>query len=527
MHNLAKIPFHPLLFALFPTIALYAYNIHEVSSSVIWRPLLISLAGAILSLVVLRLLIRDWLKAALITSFVLLLFFTYGRVYDYLKTTPLATMNVVRHRYLIAIFTGLLFLAVWLMLKRIRNLKPATSVFNIMAIVLLLLPAFQISTYTIETSSGAQEASKWMPSTILTVSDQQADKPDVYYIILDTYTRSDVLLNDLGYDNSDFINQLEKVGFYVADCSRSNYNTTRYSLVSSLNMSFLPELYAKGAEQGISKEDIWLYIKPSLVRRNFESLGYKIVTFDTGYIWTTVDDADLYLQRGENAYGMQFISPFEQMLMDSTMLSIYNDFQLKSNRDKYFGAANPNAYYIGQQEFIFDQLPKIPEISYPTFTFAHINLPHRPYVFSPKGYLIDPAVMPGNTPEEVQFPLGYLYATEYIDAKILAIIEEILSESKTPPIIILQGDHGTPPMSILKENPNAPQPDWYDSPILNAYYLPGVKSDKLYPTISPVNSFRVVFNEYFGGKYELLPDESYQITDVTKPVPEVYPDCQK
>ena len=225
---------------------------------------------------------------------------------------------------------------------------------------------------------------------------------------------------------------------------------------------------------------------------------------------------------------MQFISPFEQMLIDSTMLSIYNDFQLKSNRDKYYGSDNPNAYYIGQQEFIFDQLLKIPEISDPTFTFAHINLPHRPYVFSRKGYLIDPAVMPGNTPEEVQFPLGYLYATEYIDAKILTIIEEILSESKIQPVIILQGDHGTPPITLLKEDPNAPQPDWYDSPILNAYYLPGIQPDIFYSTISPVNTFRVVFNEYFNGKYELLPDISYSITDnISKTIPEVLPGCQK
>ena len=45
--------------------------------------------------------------------------------------------------------------------------------------------------------------------------------------------------------------------------------------------------------------------------------------------------------------------------------------------------------------------------------------------------------------------------------------------------------------------------------IFNAYYLPSVDKSKLYPTISPVNSFRLVFNEYFGGNYDLLPDKSY------------------
>jgi hypothetical protein len=33
--------------------------------------------------------------------------------------------------------------------------------------------------------------------------------------------------------------------------------------------------------------------------------------------------------------------------------------------------------------------------------------------------------------------------------------------------------------------------------------------DSLYKSISPVNTFRVIFNEYFGGNYELLDDRSY------------------
>ena len=58
-------------------------------------------------------------------------------------------------------------------------------------------------------------------------------------------------------------------------------------------MSYLPDLYAKGVEQGISEEEeIWIYIKSSLVRRNFESLGYKIASFDTGYSWSTIEDVD-------------------------------------------------------------------------------------------------------------------------------------------------------------------------------------------------------------------------------------------
>ncbi len=62
--------------------------------------------------------------------------------------------------------------------------------------------------------------------------------------------------------------------------------------------------------------------------------------------------------------------------------------------------------------------------------------------------------------------------------------------------------------------------------ILNAYYFPGQKYQGLYGRISPVNSFRVVLNTYFGATLELLPDRSffstwtdpYRFIDVTDAV---------
>jgi hypothetical protein len=45
--------------------------------------------------------------------------------------------------------------------------------------------------------------------------------------------------------------------------------------------------------------------------------------------------------------------------------------------------------------------------------------------------------------------------------------------------------------------------------ILNAYYFPDSRYDDLYQRISPVNSFRVVLNTFFGASLELLPDKSY------------------
>jgi hypothetical protein len=515
MIRLSKIPFHSLLFAIYPVLALLAVNIHEVSVSVLWRPLVVVLCGVGIIFVLLRLILHNWSKAALVTSFLILLVFSYGRLYEYLKTTPLAETGVVRHRYLIILFFVILIVGVWLIIKHIRDLKPATGILNIIAIILIAYPLFQTISYLLNTSSGEQSVEEWTPGTSLLSLDSQAGKPDVYYIILDTYARSDRMKSELGFDNSEFTSKLEKMGFYVARCSRSNYNNTHNSIVSSLNMSYLPDLYAQGAAQGISIPDIWMLIKPNAVRRNFEALGYKIVAFDTGFEWTRIDDADLYLERGADAYGVQLVNPFEQMLIDTTPLKIYTDYRSKFKLDKYLGGTHPQANFIGQEEFILDELPKLTAISEPTFTFAHIDIPHPPYVFSPGGYLTDPgywSVPVKGAVDEEHFRSGYIYAVEYINERMLTIVSEILKKSSTPPIIIIQGDHG------YGEGENFP--------ILNAYFLPGVDPDVLYPIISPVNSFRLVFNEYFEANLDLLPDQSFLVTDVTQALPERLPGCQ-
>jgi hypothetical protein len=44
--------------------------------------------------------------------------------------------------------------------------------------------------------------------------------------------------------------------------------------------------------------------------------------------------------------------------------------------------------------------------------------------------------------------------------------------------------------------------------ILNAYYFPE-KQPVFYPTITPVNTFRLLFDTYFDESYPLLDDLSY------------------
>jgi hypothetical protein len=145
--------------------------------------------------------------------------------------------------------------------------------------------------------------------------------------------------------------------------------------------------------------------------------------------------------------------------------------------------------------------------------FAHIISPHPPFVFDARGRPVVPRQGYSlNDGDEFrgtldEYLVGYAMQVQFVNQKLEQVIDAILANSPTPPVIILQGDHG--PGSHL--NWSSPEQSclWERASILNAYYLPGGGESGLYPSISPVNTFRVVLNAYFGANLPLLPDLTY------------------
>jgi hypothetical protein len=158
---------------------------------------------------------------------------------------------------------------------------------------------------------------------------------------------------------------------------------------------------------------------------------------------------------------------------------------------------SPNEQHRERILFVFDRLERVPEIQGPKFVFAHIMAPHPPYSFMADGTAVaDPDVF--SLLDYSTHKDGYRNQVTFVNRRVLEAVTAILGGSDVEPIIILQGDHGAT---------GATQEDRMK--ILNAYYLPGGGGEAVYPEISPVNSFRVVFNEYFGAHLALLEDRSY------------------
>jgi hypothetical protein len=170
-----------------------------------------------------------------------LLFFSYGQVYSAFEGQTILGVGLFRHRILFPAFCILgAFLVFWIV-RKIKQTSSLTYSLNLVSIFLLIYPLFTISSTILRQS--ASTASSINSSAITTTN---SNSPDVYYIILDGYGRQDVLQREYGFDNTEFIHALRARGFYVADCSESNYAHTLYSLASSLNYDYLDTLGATG-----------------------------------------------------------------------------------------------------------------------------------------------------------------------------------------------------------------------------------------------------------------------------------------
>lgn len=507
-----QIPFHPFLVAGYPVLALMANNLGESAPRDGLRSLFLGILGAAVLLAVCQLLLRESGRAALISTLGLLLFFSYGHIYSALKTVQFLGNPLGRHRYLLPAFIAVFVFAfhkVW-----IRRSKPIvwTRSLNIFSIVLVLIPVTQIGSFQIAQASAVSRQDARSVGSVDLNTQPGGTLRDVYYIILDGYTREDTLEDYFLYDNSAFIQALERMDFFVADGSQSNYAWTHMSLGSSLNMTYVQDLDPSFSNGDAHRTDLIPFIQRNDVRRIFSEVGYEIVAFESGFQPTDWKHADIYfpadstqLKRWQS-WGR--INAFEAMLIQSSMGLILTD---SARLLPHVLTPDVSYPYLEHRErilAILRNLEQVPHLEGPKFVFAHILVPHSPMIFGPNGEFMYPdepftlqsdmaAVEEFKYQEKIQ---GYRHQVAFISGEIERVVGKIIESSEVEPIIILQGDHGGPLRGIPIEARMS---------ILNAYHFPAGGETRLYETISPVNTFRLIFTVYFGGDNALLEDVAY------------------
>ena len=505
---------HPFLIGTAPVIFLLAYNQAEATFHHAW--LSIGVIGSVTALLYgsLRAILKDRHKAGLIVFLFSLFFFTYGHVFNLVKGWRNFGPYLAKDRYIFPASLVLLVLGMVVVSRTHRRLNRATLLLNFFAGAMVVIPL------VVYLSKSLTEPRYQMADLAHDRMAAPRNAPDIYYIILDGYGRADVLKEIYEIDNREFISNLSDAGFFVASKSAANYSQTRLSVASSLNLTHLNDLAEQVGLDSSNAAPLRKMIQRSRVVTLLGDAGYRFISFSSGAVYTELWRADTYLRPPVG------ISEFNNILLNTTPIPLLARYLREGSGVRY-------AWHRSRIGYILDTLPTIADDPALTFTFAHILSPHPPFVFDADGSAINPpwpfSLKDGSSwtahgASRKDYIDGYRNQLLYLNGRIAETIKEILARSAEPPIIVLQADHGPGArLSWLGLEHSDPRERMS---ILNAYHLPGGREELLYDTITPVNSFRLIFNAYFGTNYEMLDDTSYfslwdtpyRFTDVTERV---------
>lgn len=486
-----KILFHPFLFALYPILFFFSYNKAELSLTD--RDFLLSIAISLLVVLLLylsaKIITKNSEKSTAFVSLVVVLFFFYGHARGLISNFYIEVLGVeIGPDKVILFLWGIVFLvSLYLLIKTKKSLAKLSTFLNVVSASVVLISLFQIIPYEIQTFSEADnhlEIEKVKPAE--EVAQEKLDYlPDIYYIIFDRYTNNINLQKNFGFDNSEFTNYLEDKGFFVAYKSVANYLHTYLSLASSLNLTYLNQLSEEIGEESDNKEPAYKMVRDYEVWRFLKERGYTFVHFGDWWSLTSRNgNADLNIN-----YASSITGEFITRLLETTMYKPIADSL----------SVDPPHRNINRERTLykFEKLSEMSEVAGPKFVFAHMLTVHWPYVFKKDG---TPLYENEKRTEKTNFTESILFTNE----KMKNVIESLIENSPRPPVIIIQADEG--------HYGGRDKEDWAKNymGILNAYYLPEVDTSKvLYQDITPVNTFRIIFNSYFGTNYEMLEDKSY------------------
>ena len=494
-------PLHPFLFAVASVLALMASNLNQVSPMHVVGALLGALVFAAAVYALAFMIWRDGARAGLIASIWVVGSLFYAAVFGALNDLVEGGFEMVRSLPLaLAALVVLTFVAARLPHSVVRILAV---ILNCLAAVMVATPGLQAAAF--EWRNGASRAiyDPYQAAEALPPADpaqQQGDRPpDIYHFVFDRYASPTTLAEYYGYDDSPLVAFLEDRGFRVLRDAHSNYHRTAHSLASTFYMDYLDLFDGKPDLAGSSNwQPVLSMLADHRAGRFLKARGYRFIQFGSWWTGTFHNRlADENRPHGLNEFDMLYLRrtvlrPLLHLLPDAPETSLLDWDNAQCHRVK---AQIEEIKAIGEQ----DQ---------PVYVFAHFLVPHGPYNFSPEGECLTMEQSGRRGLEK-----GYLEQVEYAGRIIRELVPALQADRQNPAAIIIQSDEGPFPA-------REPNVAWQDQPdpilriktgILSAYSIPG--ADEIDEHLTPVNTYRILFNALFGTKFERLPDRTFVVPD--------------
>lgn len=469
---------YPFLFALYPSLFLYLRNIHEVLPARLFPVLGVSLVIAIVFWLLTRIATRQHGKRSLLLFLFLLLFHSYGLYYELIAgLLPYDSQPLLSYAIAFILPGGLWFFLSWAIVRSKKSFATLNRILQLVVIFLLLWNLMGILIYHGRLFFGQDQLQHRPPPFLKKNPQNQTNRPDIYCFILDEFASLESARSLFRYDNSIFAETLRQQGFFVAQNSRTIFQMTEQAIAAILNLGEFNE-----------KKDPYQLIRKNTVAAFMKQQGYRISEFPIQPS-SSMEAADQRFYYSLTRVSI-FFDDFYRLLCERSLLHFLTDHWLRD-------APNASRYFRERVLQVFEKLPEVIKGPGPKFVFIHLYCPHEPFVFDEQGETV-----PSTHFWDHADPRYYLQQYKFISRKMVETAAMILEESPTPPVIIIQSDHGY--RGSRGRLPLGRQVDWNEKfKVFNALYLPGIDLKKIDPSLSPLNNFRLIFNYYFGEHYPL------------------------
>lgn len=504
LRRLFAVPWYPWLVAVIPILHFLASNPLHFPLTAATTALIVALLVITVAVAGLRLVLKTWHQAAAVAAVVTIVLFAYGHI-------ERAIDGRLDDQVLFPAAVMLAAAAVGTSIRAPVPAARAVPLLNVSALILILLQGaslagFSWTGYARQTQSEHSQATATTSHLFSQLPAAAASRPDIYYLILDGYGRHDALGD---FDNSDFLKELERRGFYVASDATSNYMFSMQSLASSLNLAYLDQLQHRVPK---SQRDYLDLVQNNALVEILKKLGYTYVHLQSG--WSITNDsphADILVQFTPSgvestvletgkppsypsrsvAVGAGNVSFIRELLNTTALRVVLSNSLLRESHGRYNWWAPERALQM------FDYLAEPIETPGPKFVFAHILKPHKPATFDRHGnmFLSKGGDVGFSDDHDPSVPDAYIGQLIHTNLLVLRSIDGILEHSDGAAIIVIAGDHG--------RAGNFPR-----HAILAAFHLPDSGDPDIAPSVSSVNHFRYVLDRYFKLGIGLLEDRT-------------------
>ena len=482
----------PVLLAAIPTLYHYSNNVEKLTPLNLFRMLVFNIVLAVaVYLVLLTVTKFRAFTAANAASIFLIFFNVYGLAYKLLLG-----LDLIRIKHYTLLPLTIVMAAYSILFIRRLGESASISFWKNLALISGVLVIFNlVSIIPTEVNRWKDNRTAIASSAVLGDDSLIENSPDIYYIVLDEFAGFQAMRKYWKYHGvDDFVGFLKDRGFFVAEASHGSTPDTLHELATRLNYREYPS----------GKADAQTYfqdIADNRVMRYLKSRGYTIVVFDEtnmGYPAAKSINADFLYefgspaipQSGKRSYEFYF-DEFGELVVDNTMLYAFSR--------NYRGNSPQISQHSNMINFTVNHITD-KDVPSPKFVYIHLLLPHAPFVFRPDGSHADT----DNATNWNYYIDNYKFAIKVAEAMVNKILSE--SDSKTPPIIILQSDHGARNQegkdgkNVILKN----YPEEYKTLILYALHIPGYDYSDLPQDIDPINTFPLIFNHLFGEEIDLL-----------------------